>query len=119
MKSKLLGSAVLVAVLTAGCAGQSGDQPAAGAKGGVPRFEIEPSWPKLPEKYRLGDASSIAIDAQDNVWVLHRPRTLKPEEAKRAAPAILVFDSAGNFIKTWGGAGGGFEWPEREHGIHI
>ena len=29
----------------------------------------------------LGDASSVAIDARDNVWVLHRPRTLKPEQA--------------------------------------
>jgi DNA-binding beta-propeller fold protein YncE len=30
-----------------------------------------------------------------------------------------VFNPAGNFIKAWGGAGSGFEWPEREHGIHI
>src|SRR6185503_13644293 len=86
---------------------------------GVPVFELDKSWPKVPPKYRLGDASSIAIDAQDNVWVLHRPRTLKPEEAKMAAPAILIFDPAGNFLRTWGGAGSGFEWPEREHGIHI
>jgi DNA-binding beta-propeller fold protein YncE len=36
-----------------------------------------------------------------------------------AAPPVMVFDTAGNFIKAWGGAGSGFEWPEREHGIHI
>jgi len=30
-----------------------------------------------------------------------------------------VFDSAGNYVKAWGGAGNGYEWPEREHGIHI
>ena len=30
-----------------------------------------------------------------------------------------MFDPAGNFIKAWGGAGAGYEWPEREHGIHI
>lgn len=122
MKSRILIGATLVFALTAGCAGQQpGDQPApsAAAKPGVPRFEIDPSWPKVPEKYKLGDASSIGIDAQDNVWVLHRPRTLKPDQAKQAAPAILVFDAAGNFMKTWGGAGSGFEWPEREHGIHI
>ena len=85
----------------------------------VPIFEVDPQWPKVPEKWKLGDASSIAIDAQDNVWVLHRPRTLAPEHAAKMAPAILVFDSSGNFIKSWGGAGSGFEWPEREHGIHI
>lgn len=113
---------VTAAILLAGCAGQRAADTAEGPGArprGVPVFEVDPSWPKVPEKYKLGDASSIGIDAQDNVWVLHRPRTLKPDQARNAAPAILVFDPAGNFIKTWGGAGSGFEWPEREHGIHI
>ena len=51
--------------------------------------------------------------------VLHRPRTLKPEDAAKAAPPVMVFDAAGNFVKSWGGPGNGYEWPEREHGIHI
>jgi DNA-binding beta-propeller fold protein YncE len=121
MKATILSGAILLSALAAGCAGQSADRTTAAAatKAGVPRFEVDPAWPKVPEKYRLGDASSIGIDAQDNIWVLHRPRTLKPEQAKQAAPAILVFGPAGNFIKAWGGAGSGFEWPEREHGIHI
>jgi DNA-binding beta-propeller fold protein YncE len=83
----------------------------------VPIFEVDSGWPKVPEKWRLGDASSIGIDAQDNVYVLHRPRTLK--SGQPAAPAILVFDAAGNFLRAWGGPGQGFEWPEREHGIHV
>jgi hypothetical protein len=73
----------------------------------------------VPAKWKLGDPSSFAIDAQDNVWLLHRPRTLKPEEASMAAPPVMVFDSGGSFIKAWGGAGNGYEWPEREHGIHF
>jgi len=85
----------------------------------LPVFEVDPAWPKVPEKWKLGDVSSIAIDAQDNVWVLHRPRTLPADQAAMMAPPILVFDPSGNFIKAWGGAGAGFEWPEREHGIHI
>ena len=85
----------------------------------VPVFEVDPAWPKLPPQFKLGDASSFAIDAQDNVWLLHRPRTLKPEDSGKAAPAIVVFDAAGNFMKAWGGAGSGYDWPEREHGIHI
>ena len=85
----------------------------------LPMFEVDPSWPKVPTKWKLGDVSSIAIDAQGNSWVLHRPRTLKPDQAAMAAPPILVFDPAGNFIKAWGGAGAGYEWVEREHGIHI
>jgi DNA-binding beta-propeller fold protein YncE len=86
----------------------------------LPAFEVDATWPKIPPKWKLGDPSSFAIDAQDNVWVLHRPRTLlKPEEAKMAAPPVMVFDPAGNFIKAWGGDGAGYQWPEREHGIHV
>jgi len=83
----------------------------------LPVFEVDHAWPKVPAKWKLGDASSIAIDAQDNIWVLHRPRTLKPEQA--AAPPVIVFDSAGNYVKAWGGDGDGYEWPQREHGIYI
>jgi len=94
---------------------------AANAQGrSVPTFEVDRTWPKVPPQWKLGDPSSIAIDAQDNVWVLHRPRTLvKPEDAAKAAPPVIVFTTAGNFVKAWGGAGNGYEWPEREHGIHI
>ena len=31
----------------------------------VPVFEVDPAWPKLPPQFKLGDASSFAIDAQD------------------------------------------------------
>src|SRR5579863_4562566 len=85
----------------------------------LPMFEVDSSWPKVPAKWKLGDESSIAIDAQDNVWVLQRPRTLKPEQAAMAAPPVIEFDGAGNYIKAWGGDGQGYEWPQREHGIHI
>jgi len=110
MKSKYMAHTLLLAALAIFNISLAADGP---------KFELDPSWPKIPEKWRLGDASSIAIDAQDNVWVLHRPRTLKDDQAKMAAPAIMVFDSAGNYLKSWGGTGSGFEWPQREHGIHI
>src|SRR5437660_572094 len=93
-----------------------------GASISAPAFQLDPSWPKVPAKWKLGDASSIAVDKQDHVWVLHRPRTLPADQAGMAAPPVIVFDSAGNFIKGWGGPGAGYpvyQWPEREHGIHI
>jgi DNA-binding beta-propeller fold protein YncE len=86
---------------------------------GVPVFRVDPSWPKVPAQWKLGDASSVAVDAQDNVWVLHRPRTLPVAQASMAAPPVLIFDSSGSFIRAWGGAGSDYEWPQREHGIHI
>src|SRR6185503_1277356 len=54
---------------------------------------------------------------KDNVWLLHRPRTVKAGEA--AAPPVVVFDTAGAFVKAWGGEDAGSQWPEREHGIHV
>ena len=114
---------LLAGVIATGCIGTGDPAPAgpptAPRAGMVPSFEVDPTWPRVPPKWKLGDPSSIAIDASDNVWVLHRPRTLKPDQAAMAAPPIMVFDAAGNFIKAWGGAGQGYEWPEREHGIHI
>ena len=85
----------------------------------IPLFQVDPTWPKIPSKWKLGDASSIGIDAQDRIWVLHRPRTLPADQASMAAPPVLVFDAAGNFIQAWGGSGNGYEWPQREHGIYI
>jgi DNA-binding beta-propeller fold protein YncE len=85
----------------------------------LPQFEVEKGWPKVPPKWKLGDASSFAIDKQDNVWLLHRPRTLKPGEAATAAPPVVVFDTAGAFVKAWGNEDAGTHWPEREHGIHV
>jgi hypothetical protein len=85
----------------------------------LPMFEVDAAWPKIPAKWKVGDASSFAVDAQDNVWLLHRPRTLKDPDFAMAAPPVMVFDPAGNNIKAWGGEGAGYEWPQREHGIHI
>jgi DNA-binding beta-propeller fold protein YncE len=102
-----------------GAAKIAGAQTSAAGAGDVPLFKLDPTWPKIPAKWKLGDVSSIGIDAQDRIWVLHRPRTLPADQAAMAAPPVLVFDDSGNFIQAWGGPGEGYEWPQREHGIHI
>ena len=128
MQSKRLRRAVLIALVVgaganAAPAWLSGSAPAAGTATAqarsLPIFEVDGTWPTVPAEMKLGAPSSIAIDAQDNVWVLHRPATLPPEQAAMAAPPVVVFDTAGNFIRAWGGAGAGYEWPQREHGLHI
>jgi hypothetical protein len=88
-------------------------------RGAVPTFQLDPSWPKVPAKWKLGNVSSVAVDAQDHVWVLHRARNLSASERAMAAPPVLEFDAAGNFIQAWGSRATGYEWPEREHGIHV
>jgi hypothetical protein len=85
----------------------------------LPTFAVDKSWPKVPPQWKLGDVSSMASDAQGNIWVLHRPRTLKGDDFAKAAPPVMVFDQAGNYVKSWGGDGPGYDWPQREHGIYI
>jgi hypothetical protein len=85
----------------------------------IPRFQVDPAWPKLPSKWVLGLVSGVNVDPQDHIWVIHRPRTVKPEDKERAAPPVLEFDATGNFIQGWGGPGAGYEWPDTEHGVTV
>jgi hypothetical protein len=73
----------------------------------LPTFAVDPSWPKVPPQWKLGDVSSMASD------------TLKGDDFAKAAPPVMVFDQAGNYVKSWGGDGQGYDWPQREHGIYI
>ena len=92
---------------------QAGRSPA----GGVPIFQVDPSWLKLPNGWVLGQVAAVAIDARDNVWIIHRFRGIKPE--LKAAPPVVAFDSTGKFIRAWGGPGDGYEWPASEHGLFV
>jgi DNA-binding beta-propeller fold protein YncE len=98
----------------------------------VPLFEVDPLWPKpLPDEGLLGMAIGVAVDAQDNVWMVHRgSQTLNNNEKGaelnpptaaccRSAAPVLAFNPAGDRIRAWGGPGEGYEWPESMHGIHI
>jgi DNA-binding beta-propeller fold protein YncE len=107
-------------LVVAGLAPRSLGQ-AAAAQGtrGVPKFQADPAWPKLPNNWVLGEVSSVAVDRRDHVWILHRPRTVPPDERGRAAPALLEFDAAGNFVKALGGPSDAYEWPDNEHGIFV
>ena len=98
----------------------------------IPIFEVDPLWPKpLPNEGLLGMVIGVSVDAQDNVWIVHRgSQTLNNNEKGaelnppiaaccRSAPPVLAFNQAGDTIRAWGGPGEGYEWPELMHGIHI
>ena len=99
----------------------SSAQPANTQQRVVPKFEVDPSWPKLPAKWVFGQVSSVSIDENGHAWVLQRPTTVRADQRARgmAAPPVLEFDENGNFIQGWGGPGAGFDWPETEHGIYA
>jgi DNA-binding beta-propeller fold protein YncE len=85
----------------------------------MPVFEVDATWPKLPNSWVIGDPSSIAVDRHDNVWILHRPRTVPAEKKNHAAPPVLEFDKNGTFLQAWGGPSDQWEWPDTEHGIYV
>ena len=84
-----------------------------------PAFQVEPTWPMIPNNWVLGEVTSISVDAKDNIWVLHRPRSIPEAQRANAAPPVLEFDTAGKLLSSWGGPADGYDWPEREHGIHV
>ena len=119
MKRNFLNGVVLSALVSAAGGWALAPASAAPAQRSLPTFEVDKSWPKVPPNMKIGDVSSIAVDAQDNIWTLNRPRTLKDADKAMAAKPIVIFSANGDFIRQWGGDGPGYEWPQREHGILI
>jgi len=98
-----------------------------------PAFRVDPYWPRpLPHNWILGQVGGIAVDAQDDIWVFQRPRTLTDDEKGAAltpprskccvpAPSVLVFNQSGDVVKAWGSPGDnlGYDWPAQEHAILV
>src|SRR5918995_758526 len=85
----------------------------------APAFQVDEKWPTIPNNWVLGEVSSIAVDPQDRIWVLHRPASIPPAQRANAAPPVLQFDSEGRLLASWGGPADGYDWPDREHGIYV
>lgn len=97
---------------------------------GPPQYEVDPTWPTLPDNQILGQVAGIAVDGDDDVWLIQRPGSLTEDEMGAAlepprstccvpAPPVMEFDTEGNLLQAWGGPGEGYEWPENEHGIFV
>lgn len=78
--------------------------PSSRAQGGVPKYEIDLSWPKsLPDRWVLGGLGGVCVDAQDHVLVLNRQDVLDGDlNAGHLAPALIELDPAGNLVNSWG-----------------
>ena len=73
---------------------------------GYPGFEYEyvPDWAKLPDGYSLHECPGVAVDSQDNVFLL-----------TRGEHPLMQFDKGGNFIKSFGEG----YFSHRTHGLYI
>lgn len=95
------------------------------------RFEVDPGWPKpLPDNWVLGEVSGVATDANDNVWIVHRPHSLTEREIPAMqdppaseccipAPSIIEFDPEGNILQAWSIQDVAQHTMIKEHGIFV
>jgi hypothetical protein len=94
------------------------------AEAQAPRYEFDPTWPKLPlpNKWWMQGVTGLYVDQNDNVWVLNRPDDLDDTENYAAQnpplaeccvapPAVIVFDQEGNVV-------GSFE-AQQGHGMMV
>src|SRR5499427_5269825 len=92
-----------------------------GAEPTAPKFKFDPDWPKpLPNKWKMGGVTGLAVDKDDNVWVLNRPNDLTDIELEAEIgvadccvrpPSMIHFDKQGNVI-------GSFDAPQG-HGMAV
>src|SRR5262245_44968114 len=73
----------------------------------APQFRVDPSWPTIPNNWVLGEVTSISVDRNDNIWVLHVPQSIPEDKRANAAPPVLEFDASGKLLRSWGGPANG------------
>jgi DNA-binding beta-propeller fold protein YncE len=82
------------------------------ARGGVPQFEFDATWPSLPlpHQWIFGEVGGVGVDANDHVWVIQRPWTVIDRELGavagvseccRPAPPVVEFDPDGRVVQAW------------------
>src|ERR1700732_1994609 len=85
------------------------------------KVRFDPDWPKaLPNKWKMGGVTGLAVDKDDTVWVYDRPNDLTDIELEAELnppiadccvrpPSMIHIDKAGNVI-------GSFD-PPQGHGV--
>jgi hypothetical protein len=73
------------------------------------QYAVMHDWPQLPDKYSWQITHNVAVDAANNLYVIHEGRADLKDH-----PSIFVFDAEGQFIRAFGSQyqGGG-------HGIEV
>jgi hypothetical protein len=89
----------------------------------VPEFVFDPTWPKdLPNNWKLGGVTGLALDRDENVWLYNRPNDLTNIELHAEltpplalccvrAPSMIHLDRSGRVI-------GSFDAPQG-HGMDV
>ncbi|MEQ1884669.1 MAG: hypothetical protein ABL967_06380 [Bryobacteraceae bacterium] len=79
----------------------------------APKFKVDPDWPKtLPNKWKIGGVTGLAVAPDDTVWAYNRPNDLTDIELEAELdppladccvrpPSMIHFDKAGNVIGSF------------------
>ncbi|UEX77883.1 hypothetical protein [Sediminicurvatus halobius] len=90
-------------IFTFPVATQAADE-GAGATGSAlaPQFRVDPDWPKpLPNNWQVGQVAGVSVGPNDNIYVLHRPRSLSSSQAGAtdAEPGVYVCNAQGELVE--------------------
>jgi DNA-binding beta-propeller fold protein YncE len=89
----------------------------------APKFKFDADWPKtMPNKWKIGGVTGLAVDKDDNVWVYDRPNDLRDMELKAELtppaadcctrpPSMIHIDKDGNVIESFD--------PPQGHGMAV
>src|SRR6266850_336897 len=87
----------------------------------APKYKFDGEWPKtMPNKWKIGGVTGLAVDKDDNVWVYDRPNDLRDIELDAEIklsdccvrpPSMIHIDKMGNVI-------GSFD-PTQGHGMAV
>jgi hypothetical protein len=93
--------------------------PARAADSDVPRFVVDPFWPKpLPDRWVTGAVGGVCVDGHDHVFGVNRSDLTTMEQAvgKEPAPIVIEYDSDGNLVNSWGDPK---QMPKSVHGCFV
>ena len=89
----------------------------------APKYKFDGDWPKtMPNKWKIGGVTGLAVDKDDNVWIYDRPNDLRDMELKAELnppaadcctrpPSLIHIDKNGNVI--------GSIDPPQGHGMDV
>ena len=71
----------------------------------VPRYELDPLWPKLPfgDGWLTGGLGGMCVGGSDRVLILNRQNVVPADlDGARLAPPVIELDPEGNVVRGWG-----------------
>jgi NHL repeat len=98
-------AAVVVSLVASIAIAQPKPAPGSPMLSGVPMFEADPKWPKLPPDWTWGQVIGIFADSRGHIWTSSRGR-------------ITEWDADGSLLQSWDARGPNGDW-NTIHGLFV